>query len=316
MSSAVVSADGLSIVVTYSENVAGTPEAADYAVTLNSGPASFSAAAISGTHVTLTLSAPMASSDTVSDLVYTASQGTADSIVDTATSPNTAATQTLALVTNSSAAIVGTAGDDANLGGTAGPDYIYGLGGADTITGGAGADVLTGGDGIDTFVIAFGGEGGDTITDFAVASEVIDFSGASDVNLHSFGSPADFLSNSLDNPLDTTWVVNDNQVLHNGLTAITGITAATASAGAIETALANVGNGFILNHNLDVEYIVLNVTDVDAVTAGNQAGAVIARIVGDGGNVVIASDTTVVATLVGVDVASLTAANFIDFIGA
>jgi Ca2+-binding RTX toxin-like protein len=68
--------------------------------------------------------------------------------------------------------------------GTAGIDTINGGAGADTITGGAGADILTGGTGADTFVFAAGASGTpsatnfDVITDFASASDVIDYAAA------------------------------------------------------------------------------------------------------------------------------------------
>lgn len=61
-------------------------------------------------------------------------------------------------------------------------DTITGGARADTITAGAGADTITGGAGADTFVFAASSSGGtpsatvfDTITDFAKASDIIDF---------------------------------------------------------------------------------------------------------------------------------------------
>ncbi|MEN9372475.1 MAG: hypothetical protein RIR79_27 [Pseudomonadota bacterium] len=103
MSSAAVSADGTQIVITYSEALTGTPEAADYAATgVNLTGAT---AAITGTtnnQVTLTLATALDSAATVSNLVYTASAGTANSIKDAATTPNNAVDQTLAAVTNGS----------------------------------------------------------------------------------------------------------------------------------------------------------------------------------------------------------------------
>lgn len=77
-----------------------------------------------------------------------------------------------------------------NVTGGAGADTIVGTAGADTITGGAGADVLTGGAGADVF--SFSGVAGattsgtpfgtfDTITDFVVGTDKLQFSGVADV---------------------------------------------------------------------------------------------------------------------------------------
>jgi len=106
MLSAEVSADGLSIVITYSEPVAGTLEAGDYGVTLSTGTASITGATVGtgeNTHkVTLTLAAAIVPGLTVTNLVYTKTAGTTSSVVDTASPANAAETQTLATVTNSS----------------------------------------------------------------------------------------------------------------------------------------------------------------------------------------------------------------------
>jgi len=106
MSSAAVSTDGTQIVVTYSEALTGTAEAGDYAVTLSANSTTVTGAAIGSgadaNKVTLTLSNTISPGVTVSNLVYTATAGTANSIKDAAA--NSAATQTLAAVTNGSAA--------------------------------------------------------------------------------------------------------------------------------------------------------------------------------------------------------------------
>jgi hypothetical protein len=68
--------------------------------------------------------------------------------------------------------IIGTDGDDTITGGT----------GDDVITGGAGDDILVGSGGSDTYLIAFGGEGTDTITLVeGVGADILDFTGTSDV---------------------------------------------------------------------------------------------------------------------------------------
>jgi len=106
MSSAAVSADGRSIVVTYSEPVTGTLEASDWGVTLSAGTTTVTGATIGAgadaNKVTLALSNTIDSTVTVTDLIYTATNGTANSVKDAAATPNNAATQTLAAVTNSS----------------------------------------------------------------------------------------------------------------------------------------------------------------------------------------------------------------------
>lgn len=70
--------------------------------------------------------------------------------------------------------------------GTALTDVIKGGSGADTITGGAGSDVLTGNGGADTFAFAAGDSGAvlgefDTITDFTVGTDKLQFTGVTDV---------------------------------------------------------------------------------------------------------------------------------------
>ncbi len=76
---------------------------------------------------------------------------------------------------NGSDRIYGGAGDD-RLYGNSGNDRIYGSVGSDTITGGSGNDTMEGGADNDTFV--FGNNAGaDTITDFDITGDTIQFSG-------------------------------------------------------------------------------------------------------------------------------------------
>jgi hypothetical protein len=63
------------------------------------------------------------------------------------------------------------------ISGLAGNDIITGGGNADTITGGTGADNLTGGAGADTYVMLVA-DAGDTIADFNVAADIIDYNTA------------------------------------------------------------------------------------------------------------------------------------------
>ena len=62
--------------------------------------------------------------------------------------------------------------------GTAATDNIQAGAGADRITGAAGPDFLAGGAGDDTFVFNLPSEGADTIGDFAVGADVLEFSAA------------------------------------------------------------------------------------------------------------------------------------------
>ena len=60
--------------------------------------------------------------------------------------------------------------------GSPGNDTLIGGPGDDTLIGGLGADTLTGGAGHDHFVYQSAAEGGDTIKDFAVADDSLNFS--------------------------------------------------------------------------------------------------------------------------------------------
>ncbi|QVL45095.1 MAG: hypothetical protein KFB94_07365 [Methylophilaceae bacterium] len=108
MNSAVVSSNGLSIVITYSELVGGTLEPADYAVTIDGQAYSGTIdAAVIGTDsdankVTLTLSSPIQSGSVVTNLIYTANAGAVNSVTDVVGNP--AASQTLSSVSNGSSA--------------------------------------------------------------------------------------------------------------------------------------------------------------------------------------------------------------------
>lgn len=171
MSSAAVATNGQSIVVTYSEALTGTAEASDYAVTLGSGSTTVTGATIGAgadaNKVTLTLSNTIPSGVLVTDLVYDATAGTANSIKDAAS--NSAATQTLAAVTNNSTAT------NLSFTLTTANDSFTGGGGDDTFDGtwtdGDAAstldvgDVLNGGGGTDTLNISSASVGAITLTD-------------------------------------------------------------------------------------------------------------------------------------------------------
>ncbi|MEP3047998.1 MAG: hypothetical protein ABJL55_19670 [Roseibium sp.] len=82
------------------------------------------------------------------------------------------------------------AGDD-TISIAGGADIIDGANGNDLLEGGSGADTLTGGFSTDTFVFNFG-DGNDTITDFSVGEDVLEFVGTS------FASFADVIAASAD----------------------------------------------------------------------------------------------------------------------
>ena len=102
MLSAEVSEDGFSIVITYSENITGTIEASDWAFDGSSSTINGAAigTSIDANKVTLSLDTAIDDSEVLTNLVYTANNGTFDSIKDIA--GNSAITQTLTTVTNSS----------------------------------------------------------------------------------------------------------------------------------------------------------------------------------------------------------------------
>ncbi|MCF2870328.1 hypothetical protein L0664_04555 [Octadecabacter sp. G9-8] len=91
------------------------------------------------------------------------------------------------------------------LTGAAGTDIINGASGNDTINGGTGSDTLTGGDGEDTFVFALA-DGADTITDFDVGADVLEFAdfAASDVTTSTEGG-------------DTTLSYGDSELVLEGV---------------------------------------------------------------------------------------------------
>ena len=78
--------------------------------------------------------------------------------------------------------IVGGGGRDCDrITGGSGDDTLLGGAGNDRLDGGIGDDTLTGGAGADLFIFV-DGHGGDTIQDFDVAGDVIDFSGHTGMN--------------------------------------------------------------------------------------------------------------------------------------
>jgi hypothetical protein len=95
-----------------------------------------------------------------------------------------------------------TAGDNSVINTGAGNDTIIGGADADSITGGAGADTLTGNGGIDTFVIA--ADGGDTITDFVSATDLLNFAAYTNGIVKSYGA---YSTTSTDISVDNNVIV-------------------------------------------------------------------------------------------------------------
>jgi S-layer protein len=131
-----------------------------------------------------------------SGVVGNGTNDTGANLAVTFTSANTTATATVTItggagndvLTGNAAAdvISGGAGND-TLSGLLGNDTISGGAGTDGITGGRGVDNLTGGAGVDTFSFAAGDSGAtfganfDTITDFVVGTDKLQFTGVADV---------------------------------------------------------------------------------------------------------------------------------------
>lgn len=67
--------------------------------------------------------------------------------------------------------------DDDTLYGGAGKDTLFGEAGNDTLDGGAGADILSGGAGADHFLFTKGQASGDSVTDFQIGVDLLDFYG-------------------------------------------------------------------------------------------------------------------------------------------
>ncbi|WP_457750268.1 DUF4214 domain-containing protein [Sulfurimonas sp.] len=98
MASATVNGDG-DLVITYGENVGNSvAEASDFVVTVDGATDAVLSASVDGYTVTLTMATKISGASTVNSIVYTATNGTPNSIQDV--SSNAAATQTLTTITN------------------------------------------------------------------------------------------------------------------------------------------------------------------------------------------------------------------------
>jgi hypothetical protein len=206
-----------------------------------------------------------------------------------------------------------TLGDGADtFTGGAGDETISGGTGADIIDAQAGNDTITLGGGIDTVRVNFGGEGTDTISDYAAGAggDVFDFLGTSDV------------ANSVTNKTSFSIQANANNTatqLVNGLTIIdnndgANVSAASLSTTDVATYLADtdgagVGTDAIVSDNGgitdDVYVIVSDGVDSALFFAENDTNAAIAS-----------GELTLIATFQGIsDAGTFVAANFNDFLG-
>jgi Ca2+-binding RTX toxin-like protein len=213
--------------------------------------------------------------------------------------------------------IDGGTGDDSITGG-AGADTIDAQAGVDTVAGGGGNDTISlgGTDGdADTVQIAFGGEGTDTINEFEVANDIIDFTGTSDVVDGAGDGSIDVDGWALIEASGGAvaaadgFTVFDNEGGAGGGTDITDLTAITVAAFVARTddldGAAVGAQAFTLANADDVIYV--------AASDGTDTG--IFRIQGDGVDTTIEADeVTLIGIIDGVaDAGTLTNANFADF---
>jgi Ca2+-binding RTX toxin-like protein len=187
-------------------------------------------------------------------------------------------------------AITGTTG--MTLTGSAGVDTITGTDNDDVITGGAGADVLTGGRGDDTFNYTVAltdalAANVDTITDFEVGTNVIDFTDLTNADLRGTGVGFETVAKGAN-----AVAANTGIVLQNGDEA--DLLVATALAAANTMTGWNAG---------DIVYFI-------ATTGTDSALYRIAETTGD----TTLDSALLVVTLTGVDETDFLAANFADFV--
>jgi Ca2+-binding RTX toxin-like protein len=173
------------------------------------------------------------------------------------------------------------------ISGLAGNDVITGGGGADNITGGTGADNITGGAGVDTYVI-LAADLGDTITDFAVAEDRIDYNTAL-VAINSAGAVV-YQAGAADTTLAVATTVFE----------LTGITTAGSAANLV-TALGTTAT----NADIDAADSILFVNYLAA------GGAQVWRFLDANGANVEDTELTLLVTLTGVVADAVGTGNFI-----
>lgn len=310
MSSAVVAANGLSIVVTYSEALTGTAELGDYAVTLGSGGTAVTGATISGNTVTLTVSNAITDVAVVTGVVYTATEGTANSIKDAAS--NSAATQTLAQasITNGSGVSVDdgltftlTTANDTFAGG-AGDDTFNGVftnGGtntfnsADNLTGGGNTgigDTLTIGQSIAATAITLD----DTFWGTITGIENLVFTDTTDgVQTFTFGDNFNtaFAAGVALTTDSTAGAIN----ITLGGTVNQTVTLTTTSTGGVQTIDTGTGAGLVTVDAISTTGgMDISGTDVTSVTTNSTGGNQIINVTGVGAAVVTVDATSTSGT--------------------
>lgn len=171
------------------------------------------------------------------------------------------------------------------------PDPQWVAHSGDTLAGGTGNDTLSGGNGADDFQLAYGtGAGHDVWLDFSTrAGDRIDFTGLSDIRL-----ATDPQSNRVG--ILPSEVPN---IIQHGFTIATGVHASRDTAAEVAKALA----ALRLGNPGEVAYLLLNVDSSDSLLGG---GAVLVRVAEPttGPRGITAEGITVLATLVGADVAT------------
>jgi Ca2+-binding RTX toxin-like protein len=173
--------------------------------------------------------------------------------------------------------------------GLAGNDIINAGDGTNSITGGAGADTLTGGSGVDTYVMLFA-DVGDTITNFTVATDIIDWNTALVGITATNTTPLFYQAAAAGTALDAATTVFE----------LTGVTHLGSAANLVTALGATATNAAIDNAD--------NLLIISYLTGG---GAQIWNFIDGSGADIAEGELTLVATLVGVAADALTTANFI-----
>jgi len=178
-----------------------------------------------------------------------------------------------------------TGGSDANtiLGGSAvdsiiggsGDDIISAGDGDDIIDGGAGADTLTGGGGDDTFVFTKTSNGIDTINDFVIADDILQFADSADLSLVG-DSNLNFVIGEVATLTDGSNLI---EATHNVIVLTDAVVKVDTALSTINTgASASVGSGVIVvafttgDDNAKVWYDDDAATDDTAVVLANLTG--------------------------------------------
>ena len=178
-----------------------------------------------------------------------------------------------------------TGGSDANtiLGGSAVDNIIGGSGddiisagdGDDTIDGGSGLDNLTGGGGDDTFVFTKKSNGADTINDFVIADDILQFADSADLSLVG-DSNLNFVIGEVATLTDGSNLIEET---HNVIVLTDAVVKVDTALSTINTgASASIGSGVIVvafttgDDNAKVWYDDDAATDDTAVVLANLTG--------------------------------------------